>query len=146
MPVKRFDFKSGDQLSARSILTWRIVQGAVWLVGVVILFCLLFYPPLGVLLFWSILIPVAPALLVVATGVWRNVCPLATTILLPRHLELSKRRKLSAKQLAALNLIAVLALYTIVPLRHSLFNISGVATGIMIISMAAIGVTLGFSL
>ena len=68
------NFKSGDQLSPRSILIWRIVQTAVWLVGATILTCLLFFPKLGVLLFWNILIPVAPVLFVVAVGIWRNVC------------------------------------------------------------------------
>jgi hypothetical protein len=109
MSNARFDFKSGIQLSSRSILIWRIAQAAVWLMGAAILFCLLFFPSLGVLLFWNILIPVAPALFVIGTGVWRNVCPLATTNLLPRHLGLSKRKRLSATQLGKLNLIAVIA-------------------------------------
>lgn len=137
-------FKSGNQLSFRSILIWRIVQAAVWAVGVTILFCLLFFPSLGLLLFWNILIPVAPTLLVIATGVWRNVCPLATTILLPRHLGLSKKKKLSATQLGKLNLIGVIALYAIVPLRHAIFNNNGTATAALIISMAMIGIILGF--
>ncbi len=137
-------FKSGNQLSSRSILIWRIVQAAVWAVGATILFCLLFFPSLGLLLFWNILIPVAPALLVIATGVWRNVCPLATTILLPRHLDLSKKKKLSASQLGKLNLIGVIALYTIVPLRHAIFNNNGTATATLIFSMAMIGISLGF--
>ncbi len=138
------ELKSGDQLSSRSILIWRIVQAAVWLVGAVILFCLLFFPPIGVLLFWNILIPVAPALFVIAIGIWRNVCPLATTNLLPRHFGLSKRKKLSVTQLGKLNLIGVIALYLIVPLRHAVFNNNGVATAILIISMALIGTILGF--
>lgn len=140
----QYRFKPGQQLSARSVLLWRIAQAAVWLTGAVILFCLLFFPPLGVLLFWNILIPVAPALFVVAMGVWRNVCPLATTNLLPRHLGVSKRKKLTAAQQGKLSLVAVLALYIIVPLRHAVFNNNGTATGIMIIIMAAVGVTLSF--
>lgn len=144
MSATELDFKSGDQLSPRSILIWRIVQAAVWLVGAVILVCLLFFPPVGVLLFWNILIPVAPALFVVATGVWRNVCPLATTILLPRHLGLSKRKRLSLKQLGKLNLIAVITLFVIVPLRHAVFNNNGTATGILIISMVFVGLIMGF--
>lgn len=139
-----FYFKSGDQLSSRSILIWRIAQAAVWLVGAAILFCLLFFPPIGVLLFWNILIPVAPALFVVAIGVWRNVCPLATTYLLPRHLGLSKRKILSSMQLGKFNLIAVIALYVIVPLRHAVFNTNGIATAILIISMAVVAISIGF--
>lgn len=140
----QYDFKSGSDLSHHSILIWRIVQLLVWLVGAIILTCLLFFPKIGVILFWNILIPIAPFLFVVAIGVWRNVCPLATTNLLPRHLGFSKRKKLTIRQVGIFNLIAVIALYIIVPLRHAIFNNNGVATGIMIVVMAAIGVSLGF--
>lgn len=134
----------GNPVYSNSIFFWRLAQVIVWLIGVCILACLLFYPSLGVLLFWNILIPVAPALFVVGVGLWRNVCPLATTNLLPRHLGLSKRRKLSIAQLGKLNLIAVIALYVIVPLRHAIFNNNGIATGIMIIAMAFVGIMMGF--
>ncbi len=144
MADARFDIKSGEQLSSRSILTWRIVQAAVWLMGAGILFCLLFIPGYGILLFWNILIPVAPALFVTATGVWRNVCPLATTNLLPRHLGLSKRKRLSVTQSGKLNLIAVIALYFIIPLRHAIFNNNGTATAALIISMVFAGIIMGF--
>jgi hypothetical protein len=144
MVNKGFDFKSGDQLSYQSILTWRLTQLVVWLVGIAILISLLFFPSIGILVFWNILIPVAPLLFVLAAGVWRNVCPLATTNLLPRHFGLSKRKKLSATQLGKLNLVAVIALYVIVPMRHAIFNSNGTATVVLIISMAVTGVVLGF--
>jgi len=105
---------------------------------------LLFHPKTGIFIFWNILIPIAPLLFVLAAGVWRNICPLGITNLLPRHLGLSKRKHLSITQLGILNLIGIVSLYLIVPLRHALFNNNGVATGIMIIIMAAIGFTLGF--
>ena len=137
-------FKSGIQLSNHSILIWRIVQTAVWLVGAMILFFLVFYPPVGINMFWNILIPVAPALLVVFTGVWRNVCPMATNALLPRHLGLSKRKRLSSIQIAKLNLVAVIALYVLVPLRHAFFNTNGMATAVLIIAMVMISFASGF--
>ncbi len=136
--------KQFQQLSPRSVLIWRLVQVVVWLVGATILYCLIFFPPIGILLFWNILIPVAPALLVVFTGLWRNICPLATTNLLPRHFGLSKRKKLSARQMGVFNLIAVVALYAIVPLRHAIFNESGAATAMLIVSVATISVIVGF--
>ena len=77
--MTNYNLKSGEQLSPRSILIWRIVQTLVWLVGVLILFYLVFYPNVGIHLFWNILIPIAPVLFVVAVGVWRNVCPMAST-------------------------------------------------------------------
>lgn len=144
MPNPEAAFKPFHQLVPRSVLIWRVAQLVVWLVGATILFCLLFFPQLGILLFWNILIPIAPALLVVFTGVWRNVCPLATTNLLPRHLGLSKQKKLSAKQMGMLSLLSVVALYAVVPLRHAIFNVSGMATAILIISIATISLITGF--
>jgi hypothetical protein len=142
--MKNQSFKSGIQLSSRSMLTWRIIQLAVWLVGATILSCLLFFPTVGIHMFWNILIPVAPALLVVFTGVWRNVCPLATTALLPRHFEVSQRRRLSTSQIAKLNLAGIIALYIIVPLRHAFFNTNGWATAALIVSMVIVSVVFGF--
>ncbi len=135
--------KSGDQLSRRSILIWRTVQTLVWLVGVLILFYLVFFPVTGIHLFWNILIPIAPALLVVAVGVWRNVCPLGSTSLFPRHMGFSKRKKLTISQSGKLNLIAVIALFVIVPLRHAIFNTNGMATAILILSLGLVAVFMG---
>lgn len=135
--------KSGDQLSSRSILIWRVVQTLVWLVGVIILFYLIFYPTTGIHLFWNILIPIAPALLVVGVGIWRNVCPMGSTSLFPRHMGFSKRKKLTIAQSGKLNLIAVVALFVIVPLRHAIFNTNGLATAILILSLGLIAVIMG---
>jgi len=137
-------YKSGDQLSSRSILIWRMVQALVWGVGAIIFICLIFFPDVGITLFWNVLIPIAPALIVVAVGLWRNVCPLATTALLPRHLGLSKRKIMSTSLHGALSLISILALYAIVPLRHAVFNVSGQATALLLVSVATVGVTMGF--
>jgi hypothetical protein len=130
--------------SIKSIVIWRILQTVFWLVGAAILFFLLFYPAVGIIFFWNILIPVAPALLVIAIGLWRNVCPLATTALLPRKLNLSKKKKLTVKQTAKLNLIALIALYLIVPLRHALLNTSGLATAMMLIVAVIVAISVGF--
>lgn len=144
MPLTKLDFKSAAVISSRTLKAWRIAQWVVWVIGAFILFSLLFFPSLGIVLFWNILIPMAPALFVFGIGIWRNVCPLATTNLLPRHLNLSKRKRLSVLKQGQLNLIAVLALYAIVPLRHAVFNNSGIATALLIISMAVAGVIMGF--
>lgn len=144
MSTSNSTLKSGIDLSPKSRAFWRAAQAAVWLIGFVILICLLFFPPVGLLLFWNILIPVAPALFVVAVGIWRNVCPLATTNLFPRTFGLSQKKKLTAVQLGKLNLIAVLLLFLIVPLRHAIFNNNGPATGLLIISMAMVGIAMGF--
>jgi len=141
--MTQYSVKSIDQLSQNSIVIWRIVQTLVWLIGVFIVINLIFYPETGIHLFWNILIPIAPLLLVVAVGIWRNVCPMASTALFSRHMGLSKRKKLSIKQIGRLNFIAIIALFIIVPLRHVIFNLSGMATAILILSLAIIAITVG---
>lgn len=135
---------SGKALSRQSVIVWRIVQVLVWLVGIFLMVSLLFFPSIGLLLFWNVLIPVAPALFVVALGVWRNICPLALTNLLPRHLGLSKGIKMSPVQSGVFGLMAVIVLFILVPLRHPVFNHNGTATAVMIMSMVAVGMSLGF--
>ena len=131
-------------LSKTEKTSWRAAQIAVWLVGAVILFCLIFLPAIGTLLFWNILIPVAPALFVLATGLWRNVCPMASTVLLPRHFGWSKQIKLNFKQSGILSLIGTILLLVLVPLRHPIFNNDGPATAILIASLTLVGVVTGF--
>lgn len=143
MSSTKTNLKKGYQLSASSVLAWRIGQAFVWLIGAGLLYCLVFHQSTGLLLFWNILIPLAPALLVVFTGLWRNICPLATTNLLPRHLALSKGKKLTAKQSGILNLVGVIALFTIVPLRHAIFNTNGVATAALIVTLVLAGIIPG---
>lgn len=135
--------KSGNHLAKRSILIWRIIQTLVWVVGVLIIFNLIFYPTIGLHLFWNILIPIAPGLLVVGVGVWRNVCPLGSTALFPRHIGFSKRKKLTIQQTSKLNLIAAIALFVIVPLRHAIFNTNGLATAVLLLSLGLISVIFG---
>ncbi|RMG62827.1 MAG: hypothetical protein D6722_18175 [Bacteroidetes bacterium] len=112
--------------------------------GLAILFCLFFYPELGIDLFWNLLIPLAPALLVLALGVWRNLCPMAFTSLLPRHWGTSQRKTLTPTQTSRLNLMGVLALFLIVPLRHAFFDLNGPATGLLVLSLGAVAFGLGF--
>ncbi len=136
--------RSIDRPAIKSLLVWRILQTTLWLAGAAILFFLLFYPSIGIMLFWNILIPAAPALLVVAIGLWRNICPLSTTAMLPRKLNISKKKKLTATQTSKLNLIALAALYLIVPLRHAVLNTSGPATAVMLIAAVVVAVSAGF--
>jgi hypothetical protein len=56
---------------------------------------------------------------------------------------LSKRKKLTIAQSGKLNLIAVIALFVIVPLRHAIFNTNGMATAILILSLGLVAVFMG---
>ncbi|WP_288072735.1 cbb3-type cytochrome c oxidase N-terminal domain-containing protein [Hydrotalea sp.] len=123
---------------------WKLIQIIFWIIGLAIFFALVFFPKTGVLIFWNILIPIAPALLVFATGLWRNVCPLSTTVLLPRYFNLSKRNRMSVQWQTRLQFVSILLLFIIVPLRHPIFNNNGHATAILLMMLIAIGITMGF--
>ncbi len=118
---------------------WRLIQFIVWLFGFYLLYALFFIPTIGVLLFWKVLIPIAPVIFLVAAGIWRNVCPMASTVLFPRHLGWTNKQRLSLNQQGRLSLMLVVLLFLIVPLRHPVFNNNGMATGYLIVFLTAIG-------
>ena len=128
---------------------WKIAQIALWFIGIAIVALLLFKEEIGLLVFWNFLIPVAPAILVVFPGVWRNICPMSSTALLPRKINLSKKlslpsvRKISISSQGSLYLLGVIALLAIVPLRHLQLNIDGTATAVMLITAAIIAFIMG---
>ncbi|MEE9312440.1 MAG: hypothetical protein V3V10_08520 [Planctomycetota bacterium] len=124
----------------------RIVQFAVFWVGVFIVGALLVRPTLGLYLLWDILIPVAPLLLVVAPGIWRNICPLGTFSVMPHWLKLSKKQPLSRKGQSWLFAGAVLLLLIIVPVRHVILDTNGVVIGLTLIAVALLAFTLGMVL
>jgi len=102
-------------------------------------------PEIGLHAFWDVLIPVAPALVALLPGVWRNICPTATMSQLPRRFKYSKKKKLSARTHSWLVLLSVLLLFTIIPLRHTLFDVNGPATGIFLIVSTIIAIVLTYA-
>ncbi len=131
-------------LSPNARLAWRVVQVVVWLVGVSMVLALLFVPVIGLHAFWNVLIPVAPALLAIAPGLWRNICPMASTALTPRHLGMSQGRRLDYYTQSQLLAVGLVLLAVLVPLRHVAFDLSGPATAIALLALAAVAVVMGF--
>ena len=125
-------------------LFWRALQTVFFAVGALILVTLFVAPDLGLHLLWNVLIPVAPALLVLAPGLWRNVCPMGTASMLPYHAGASRRRPIPFVWQGRLLAIAVLLLLVIVPLRHVLLDRSGLITGIVLTAVAVLAGGLGF--
>ena len=130
-------------MDPRSLKPWRVAQTLLWVGGAGIVAALLWAPALGIDLFWNILIPAAPALLVFLPGVWRNICPLASTALIARHTGRSKRRKLPRAWQGRLALMGVVLLYAIVPLRHVVLDQNGPATAVILLALAAVAVAMG---
>ncbi len=122
---------------------WTVVQIAVFAIGVLILAMLLVQPKLGLFLLWDVLIPIAPLLLVIAPGVWRNICPMATFSMLPHRFNVSRRKPLPVDWQAYFFMAAVLLLFLIVPLRHAVLDRYGVVTGVVLLVVAIIVFCLG---
>lgn len=134
---------SKQQLSAKSLAVWQIAQYAVLLLGVALLATLLLRPGLGLNLMWNGLIPLAPALLVIVPGLWRNICPMATLSLLPQRLGLSRSNMLPRRWVAVLSLVSLGGLFVIVPLRHLALDTDAPLTALMIILSALLALGMG---
>lgn len=104
---------------------------------------LLWQPEFGLFLLWDLLIPIVPLLLIIAPGVWRNVCPMATFSMLPHRFNVSRRKPLSVKWQAYFFMAAVLLLFLIVPLRHAVLDRYGVVTGVVLLVVAVAAFCLG---
>lgn len=130
-------------MKTSTIKAWRIVQLAVWVLGVAIVVALFLWPKIGIHAFWNVLIPVAPALLAIAPGLWRNICPLASTSLFARHTGRSARKAVSLPNQGIFLLIGVALLYAIVPLRHVLLDLNGPATGLALLAITVPAILMG---
>ena len=125
----------------KSSVAWRGAQYAVLLAGGGLVISLFAKPALGLDLLWNGRIPLAPALLVVAPGLWRNLCPLATVSLLGRGER--KGAEVTTGAAGALSLAGVLALVLVVPARHLILDRSGPGAALMLLSAAVAAVTMG---
>ncbi len=101
---------------------WRALQVLFFGLGVGLLVLLGIKPKLGLNLFWNLWIPLAPALLLLIPGFWRNVCPLATGSLIPRRFSLALGLRAGRLTMGFFRGLGVLALLIIVPLRHPFFD------------------------
>ncbi len=130
-------------LSRRERLAWRGLQVLFLAFGAAILLSLAFLPELGLDLLWNVLIPAAPALLVLAPGLWRNVCPIAVTVLAPRTLGLSLEIRPSPRARSSLRVLGFLLLLGIVPLRHARLDLDAGASFVVLLVLVGAGFMLG---
>jgi hypothetical protein len=103
---------------------WAVLQAAMLLVGVVLVGLLLFWPEAGIALMWNFLIPIAPGLVTIAPGLWRNICPMATFHLLPQNLGITRNIRMPEWGAAALGVTSVTLLFVIVPMRRIGLNVT----------------------
>lgn len=114
-------------------------------VGVALGLCivLLVRPALGLWLFWQVLIPFVPLLFFVAPGLWRNICPLAAMNQTPRLFQFTRGLTLPRWMQEYGYVIAITLFLLIVPARKLLFNTSGVATALLILTLLVAAFVMG---
>lgn len=134
---------SSRTVSPKSRRVWVALQSVMFTVGVVLVGLLLFWPAAGIALMWNFLIPIAPALVTISPGLWRNVCPMATMHMLPQKLGISRNIRMPEWGAAGLGLISVILLFVVVPMRRIGLNVDGPLTAIMLLSAAVIAFTMG---
>ncbi len=83
---------------------------------------LVFVPDMAIRLFWGLVIPVVPALFVLAPGLWRQVCPMAFFNQLPREFGFGFERTLPDRWRDNAYLIACGSLLAVVFSRWPLLN------------------------
>lgn len=123
---------------------WRTLQWISGIAALLLLAILVIAPDIGLFVLWNVVIPSAPALILLAPGIWRNVCPLGSLSLLPARFGLAGRRHVSARLQGRLHLAGVLLLFALVPLRHVILDTNGMAVAMAIAGLA--GVALIFSM
>ena len=126
-----------------ALALWHFLQYLLLALSFVLVALLLFVPEIGIDILWNILIPAAPLLVVVAPGLWRNVCPMATLSLLPQHLGLSRRGMLSHRMTALLGMWSLVALFIIVPYRHLCLDTNGPMSALLLVSAGLIAFCMG---
>lgn len=124
-------FRNYTQLQSRvPMAVWVLARVLVVGITLALATLLVFKPELGLKLFWGLAVPLVPALLVIAPGLWRQVCPMATMNQLPRLAGFGRALDLPTGLKTAAFGIAVALFVGAVALRMPLLNHSGLVVGV----------------
>jgi nitrite reductase (NADH) large subunit len=122
---------------------WAVARAAVLagLGGLVA--ALLLRPATGLLVLWGVVVPLLPLVWLVAPGLWRNVCPMATANQLPRWLGLSSAKRLPPWLVRHGYGIAAGLFLLAVALRPGLLQVSATASAALLLLAPLAALTAG---
>jgi nitrite reductase (NADH) large subunit len=124
---------------------WPLLQAFAVASALAVLALLLIVPPTGLFVTWYVLIPIVPATLLVAPGLWRNLCPIATLSQLPSVIGRAPARRFPLTTRWGSTIGAALLFLIIVPLRPSIFNLDALALVVFTLSVIVVAVVGGFA-
>ncbi len=90
-------------------------------------------PTLALPLFWSVIVPILPAIFWLAPGLWRNICPMAALNQMPRLLGITKGLTHTPKIREYSYVLGIVLFFGLVSSRKWLFDGNGWATGALIL-------------
>jgi nitrite reductase (NADH) large subunit len=116
-----------------TILRWLGVACALGIVAASIL-----NPPLGLLIFWGLFVPILPLVFLAAPALWRNVCPMASLNQLPRTLGFTRGLTLPLWIQQYAPLVSAGLFLAVVAFRKVLLESSGLALAAFLLSVLAL--------
>lgn len=105
--------------------------------AVAVVVALFLDPPLGLLIFWGLIVPALPLLFFLAPGLWRNVCPMATLNQAPRRFGFTRALTMPKWFREYGYVIGVALFLAIIPARKIIFDENGPALGSLIVACLA---------
>lgn len=101
-------------------------------------------PAIGLMLFWQAVMLPLPLVLLVAPGLWRNVCPMATLNSLPGRLGWSRGRRVPVRVQRIAPAISAGLFCAVVPLRKVILDENGTASAALIFLLLTVALVAGF--
>jgi NADPH-dependent 2,4-dienoyl-CoA reductase/sulfur reductase-like enzyme/ferredoxin len=116
---------------------WIGIRAGFFVLALLLIVALIVWPGWTLSVWWGIVIPLVPLLFFVAPGLWRNICPLATTNQTPRLFGFTRGLTMPKAVADRLYLVPVILLLGLIPARKALFNENGTALAVLLLSVGA---------
>lgn len=127
-------FPNYTQLSSRLPLpAWQALRGLSVLTALAMAVLLIARPAVGLPLFWSVAVPLLPAVFLFAPGLWRNLCPMAALNQTPRLFGFTRGLAHTPLIREYSYVVGILLFFVLVSSRRWLFDHSGLASGLLVL-------------
>jgi nitrite reductase (NADH) large subunit len=133
-PAARPPFPNYTQIPTRVPgWVWHALRAVSIGVAFAVAALLLASPEHGLVLLWKVLVPTLPLVLLVAPGLWRNICPMAALNQLPRLAGLTRGLAHTPRIREYSFVVGIALFFVLVSSRKWLFDTNGVASAALVL-------------